>query len=654
MNYIRICKGVHDKGRMVSTTDDIYKGVDLTKDYYTSAFMYNDKHYQIFKDTGTVTGITDTITKKLYWDFDSVEDLNLAKADATELCNRLINKHAFKPTEVSLFFSGKKGFQVEVNYKDTTFTPSEVRNVCLNLGEGLLTLDRQIYNASRILRLPLSKHDKSGLYKIPLDPTDLSNLSIEDIREEAKNAFPVEDLVGAYDLVTAPTLGILILKKETPKIEEKTLNSVVYDLKDIDWNSKPKFLTPEKYLLSLGFFGEGERSHALMILGSTFKALGYNETQTYHFLKATAEIQAERTGLDKIDKKDIHDKIIKQIYKDGWRGGQYAVNNDDLLQRLSLLVPKEVRSINDQEEAVSVKQGFARFKEYAKNIAKNTISTGIKVLDKLIRLQTGRLYAILGSPGAGKTSMTTIFLNNTSKLGDPNIIFSYDMSGPDFIQKLIQRHTSFNAEKIYEMLENDYEKTEKLFEKILQENYSNTTFVFKTGQTLHDMKQTILEKEKELGVSFRLVIVDYLELIQSRFSDPTQASMESIQGLREIAVGMNKAVIVLLQPSKAGGNIDEPMMSYHAAKGSSSIAQACTAMLTIHRPGCNSRTPEYDKFFGIDCVKNRAGPLFSLDLHWDGLTGNIRELDELEEAELRDLRERKKELKNAANNSSLF
>jgi hypothetical protein len=65
-------------------------------------------------------------------------------------------------------------------------------------------------------------------------------------------------------------------------------------------------------------------------------------------------------------------------------------------------------------------------------------------------------------------------------------------------------------------------------------------------------------------------------------------------------------------------------------------------MLTIHRPGCTSRTPEYDKFLGIDCVKNRAGPLFSLDLHWDGRTGNLRELDSVERIELKELMERKK------------
>ena len=68
MNYIRVCKGVQDKGTLVPVNSDLYKGVDLNKDYYVSAFLYNDEQYNTFKKTGTVAGITDTITKKLYWD----------------------------------------------------------------------------------------------------------------------------------------------------------------------------------------------------------------------------------------------------------------------------------------------------------------------------------------------------------------------------------------------------------------------------------------------------------------------------------------------------------------------------------------------------------------------------------------------------------
>jgi hypothetical protein len=138
-NYIRICKGVQDKGILIPVNSDVYKGVDLNKDYYTSAFLYNDEQYNTFKKTGTVAGITDTVTNKLYWDFDSADNLNKAKEDAHVLCARLVKVFGLEPSNVALFFSGKKGFQVEVNFKDELFTPVQVKNVCLNIGEGLTT-----------------------------------------------------------------------------------------------------------------------------------------------------------------------------------------------------------------------------------------------------------------------------------------------------------------------------------------------------------------------------------------------------------------------------------------------------------------------------------------------------------------------------------
>jgi hypothetical protein len=642
MNYIRVCKGVNDKGTLLPRSTDVYRNVDLNHDYYTSAFLYNEEQYQSFKKTGTVAGITDTVTDKLYWDFDSAADLTQAKADAELLCNRLEKDAKFSPQNIALFFSGKKGFQVEVTIKDSAFTPAEVKNICLNLGDGLATLDRRIYNSNRILRLPLSKHQDTGLYKIPLDYSALSEASIEEIREEAKNTMAPADLVSIFKTAGKNTL-IDTLKAKTPKLSEVKTIKVAYDISDVDWGSKPKFLTPEKFLLSLGFFESGERSHALMILGSTFKSLGFNETQTYHFLKSAAEQQGDRTGEDKFPKGEIYKNIIAQIYSPTWKGGVYSVANDELLQRLNALVPANVSHVDDTDSILSLEDSLGKFGEYARNIDKNTVRSGIAELDKKLRMQTGRLYAILGSPGSGKTSLSVELINNTSKLGEHSLMGSYDMSCPDTIQKLIQRHTKLTADQIYERMQNDPKGSYTEFKKILQENYSNTTFVFKTGQSISELKQTILEREKQLGVEIRLVVVDYLELIQSKFSDPTQASMESIQGLREIAINMNKAVVVMLQPNKMAGTIDEPILSGNAAKGSSSILQAVTAMLTIHRPGYSSRTPENDRFIGIDCVKNRSGALFSIDLHFDGATGNIRSLSDEEKMELRMLRDAKKE-----------
>ena len=646
MNYIRICRGVQDKGNLVPVNTDLYKGIDLNKDYYTSAFLYNDEQYNTFKKTGTVAGITDTVTNKLYWDFDSVDNLNQAKQDAEVLCARLVKIYGLEPSNVALFFSGKKGFQVEVNFKDELFTPTQVKNVCLNIGEGLSTLDRQIYNANRILRLPLSKHQDTGLYKTPLDFTGLSDATIEEIKEAAKETW--EDAKALADIFANAKTNAKInqLKISTPKIEAVSKIKVAYDISEVTWGDKPKFLTPEKYLLSLGFFEQGERSHALMILGSTFKSLGFNETQTYHFLKSAAELQAERVGEDKFPKGEIYKNIIAQIYSPTWKGGVYSVANDELLQRLSTLVPPSAK-LEDEADVHDIKETANLFVSYAKDIDKNTLRFGIPCLDNNLHIQVGRLYGIIGPPGSGKTSLGVTIHNNTSKLDIASMFFSFDMSKYDVFQKLIQRHTRMDRDKLYEVYKTGTSDQQKKIADTVSDEYKNVRFVFKTGQSIEEMKQTIISTEKKLGIEFRLIVVDYLELVQSKYSDPTQGSAEVIQGLREIAINMNKAVVVFLQPNKMSSTIDEPLLSYNAAKGSSAIAQACTAILTIHRPGYSSRTPETDKFFSIDCVKNRSGRLFSADLHWDGLTGNIRELEDIERMELKELRDAKKASKDS-------
>jgi replicative DNA helicase len=154
-----------------------------------------------------------------------------------------------------------------------------------------------------------------------------------------------------------------------------------------------------------------------------------------------------------------------------------------------------------------------------------------------------------------------------------------------------------------------------------------------------------METELAMGHSIPFLIVDYSELLQSQFSDPTQASAEVIQGLREIANEMNKLVLVLLQPNKMSSNPTEPLLSYNCAKGSSSIAQAVTMMITAHRPGYSSSNPENDRFFSINCVKNRMGPLFETSFSWHGPTGKITQLDDKEREFLNQLRDMKKEEK---------
>jgi archaellum biogenesis ATPase FlaH len=646
--YYRLCDGLTDKGTLIPVTEDVYKHVSLEQDYYKSIFLFNEQQYQEFKQRGSVAGMKDVVTNKLAFDFDDASNPDNARQDALTLIDRL-RGNGISEESIQIFFSGSKGFEVSVELKDTLLTPTEAKNIASNLAKDLKSFDTSIYNATRIFRVPLTKHNKTGLYKIPLSMDDIT-ASAEVIKANAKSNFTPDDIAGAWK--PAVLSGVLKkLKDTTPKLE-KTMASIVSDLdfSSIDWTKKPDKLSPEKYALSLGFFEAGERSHALMILGASNKAMGMDETHNYYALKAAADLQSTRTGSDKFSKEEIWKNIISQIYSPLWMGGTYSVKTDPLLQKINMHIPASIKQ-QDMKDVVGISEGYEAFKHYAKNIEENTMQVGIRELDRQLNFQRGRLYSILGSPGSGKTSLALTMINNTSKNNYHSMFFSFDMSQYDVIQKLTQRHTGMKRDELYDIYTSDNSTEIEKVSGILQDNYANVSFVFKTGQSIDEIKESIVKREQLLGIDIPLIIVDYLELVQSKFSDPTQASAEVIQGLREIAINTNKIVIVLLQPNKMSSTVDQPITSYNAAKGSASVAQAVTAMLTVHRPGYSSRTPEFDNYFSIDCVKNRTGQLFHVDLAWSGLRGTLRELEEIEALELQELLQRKRE---QAGDGSLF
>jgi KaiC/GvpD/RAD55 family RecA-like ATPase len=641
MHYYRLCETTNDKGKLIPITEDVYKHIKSTDiDYYKSIYLFNDQQYKEFQERGSVAGMKDVVTNKLAWDFDNKQQPESAKHDAKKLIENL-KSNGIQEESIQVFFSGSKGFEVSVELSNTLLTPVEAKNIAANLAKGLSSFDTSIYNATRILRVPLTKHDKSGLYKIPLSISDLDN-DIEVIKANAKQNYTPDDIAGAWSKAQL-TGSLKKLKDATPKIEKALISiSPSLDFSTIDWTKKPDKISPEKYALSLGFFEEGERSHALMILASSNKALGMDEVHNYYALKAAADLQSTRTGGDKFSKEEIWKNIIQQVYSPLWMGGTYSVKTDSLLQKINAHIPASIKQ-QDMRDVVNISEGYESFKHYAKNINENTMEVGIPALDKQLNFQRGRLYSILGSPGSGKTSLAINMINNTSKSGYPSMFFSFDMSQYDVIQKLTQRHTGMKRDELYDIYTSGNQGEIDKVSRILQDNYANVSFVFKTGQSIDEMKESIVKREQLLGIDIPLIVVDYLELVQSKYSDPTQASSEIIQGLREIAINNNKIVIVLLQPNKMSSTVDQPITSYNAAKGSASVAQAVTAMLTVHRPGYSSRTPEDDNFFSIDCVKNRTGQLFHVDLAWNGLRGTIRELEEIEALTLQELLDRKRQ-----------
>jgi len=151
---------------------------------YTSVWRYDSKDVETAKRLGS-----------LYFDFDS-DPIEEAQEDALKLVNYLLEY--IPKNGIRVYFTGAKGFHVEVEAVTAGITPSNslpnlFRYIAGELQKelDLKTLDFSVYDQRRMWRLPGSKHQKTGLYKTEIAPEELS-FPIERIKELAEVAAVVE------------------------------------------------------------------------------------------------------------------------------------------------------------------------------------------------------------------------------------------------------------------------------------------------------------------------------------------------------------------------------------------------------------------------------------------------------------------------------
>lgn len=632
--YVRLTKGLNDKGILINP-DSIYEHIDdPSNDWYVSAFYYNDKHLEQFKKTNTVKGITDTVTDKILFDFDNKANPDQAKTDAIELINRL-KKHNIKEKDIEVYFSGNKGIHVSITV-NRLLTPQQVESLAINkYGKDLATLDKSIYNPSRIIRVPGTMHQESHAYKIPLTIKELTSNTIEQIK---KKAVSLDNVTDEFEWEqTQPNDEFYSVPVE---VKQKIKTEAPQDLKDA-LRVIPKGWKDYKYALLQGFFNEGERHNALMVIAATGRALGYSKEDTYYLCKSALKKQAARTGAKEFDKEELWENIIESsVFNESWQGGQYSPKTNawlkDYCDRLGFDYEK-----GDKNTTASIDDAFDIFSNYASNIDKLTIKTGIPELDKRLRMTVGMSVGLVASPGVGKTSLVLQILNNMSKSGEKAIFFSYDMYSSLVYQKLVQRVTGLDSDTIFQKFKNnDVEFVNSVKTKIKKE-YENVEFCFEVGQTITDIQETINNAEERSGQKIRFIVIDYGELVITDISDPTQSSSFVAQNIRALAITNNLCSFTLYQPSKMSGTPSDPVKSYNSAKGSGAIGASVSIMLGLYRPGYNPNRPQDDIFISLVCLKNRMGSLFNQDFYWDGLRGSIRELTEEEELLLKEVREAK-------------
>lgn len=616
---------------------------------YESIYIYNQDHYDQFKKTKSLAGVTGVKTDKIVFDFDSKESTELALHDTRDVVKRL-KADGFQDDEISVSYSGGKGFHVEIK-TDELFSRDQFEAITHSYAGDLQTFDTTVSDEQRVFRMPLSLNAKTNRFKIPVPVPDLLNseTTAQAIAEYAAAPSFAEDKATFLAVGVAKNK----FKVKTPEKKEVVAKELLpYSSDRPDMSRRRKELTEAKYVLEEGFFEQGERNEACMILASTYRYLGYNEQLAYNMLKATLRLRASRLGIDRdYDTSELWHTVIQKVYSKTWKGGMYT-ENEGLLKKT---IQRYGLNKQDVSNALTNINNIGHlYQDFALNIDKNTIKLGIDELDAKFRITTSTLVSLLASPGGGKTHVALSFLNRASKNGIKSLFLSLDMGVPQVYQRLIQKHTGESEEVITRHYKNNNSKKIAEYNQILKEEYENVRFSFKSGLTCEMIREIILNEAEVTGEMPKLVVVDYLECIRSQFSDPTASKAFIATSLKDIANELGICIFLLVQPTKHLADPSTEISSQTAIKGSGVIIEASTIILGLYRPGFSPDHPEDDKFATIVVLKNRMGPLSKTDLSWDGLTGHMRSLSEDEKKDLEALKNAIKMAKAEQEQSSGF
>ncbi len=167
---------------------------DATGEAYLSHFAFGAEMQSYFAaNRRSVAGFVGPCwCRWLVLDIDQPGDLAAALADARRLVTALYHRYPETVGDVPVYFSGGKGFHVLVELAHNPPPAVGFQHVARTFAESLaaragVKIDTAIYDVNHIVRLPNTRHPKTGLFKRFIASESLFQLNLQGILEAAKH-----------------------------------------------------------------------------------------------------------------------------------------------------------------------------------------------------------------------------------------------------------------------------------------------------------------------------------------------------------------------------------------------------------------------------------------------------------------------------------
>jgi hypothetical protein len=308
-------------------------------DCFSTYFLFDDGIVEHVKQNGhSVAGYQGLCYASfLPLDIDS-PNLGQALETAKEITHYFLDRLGTPEEAVAPYFSGAKGFHLclatgvfgEVHPGERL--PSVFREVRRSIVKEAKvhhpeSVDFSISDRLRLLRLPNTRHSKSGLYKVPLQLEELFSSEPEEIRNLARKPRAVcltdgSGLIPRYRVDRIPD-AVDLFARCTERAEQNYHSDLPHPATFLGKGDLEKALCQAELELYREGIPEGARSSMCLRLASRMRAAGYPRQEASDMVESFAE--RCRPPLDWQKAREI----VNAAYKAQGKGYQFGCGNGE-------------------------------------------------------------------------------------------------------------------------------------------------------------------------------------------------------------------------------------------------------------------------------------------------------------------------------------
>lgn len=203
------------------------------------------------------------------------------------------------------------------------------------------------------------------------------------------------------------------------------------------------------------------------------------------------------------------------------------------------------------------------------------ISRWLPGLGCIRSLVPGELILLLGATGIGKTAALSNIAVSTYPL--PTLFFELELPPELMYERLIALKTKMSCLEI----EKAYRQGDTLGEEAVDQKLSHIHICTEARQTVQDLETLIVKSELKIGHRPRLVLVDYIGLVQGSGKSRYERVSKVAEDMKVLAKATQTIVIVASQVGRRDGESNEIGLS--DGKDSGSLENSAGLVLGLWR-----------------------------------------------------------------------